>query len=208
MHLKDILSVNDLMKYRSPIVLLIAAAASLPVQAADCQRDDIDHYLDRGFTPKQVLELCRGGASEQSPVQVDSQTEKLNVLRTLIDAKNMSLSPEYLSYTRDICVEYDRPNYAEQRKKACGTAHYRIARQGLRVEETRKKLAFWGANEVVLHASSVEREFELGQAELSERNLHQLQRELPKGNMVSVPVREGVAVSEAKRQLEALSASE
>ncbi|MGJ8670477.1 MAG: hypothetical protein ACSHXK_13370 [Oceanococcus sp.] len=196
------------MKYKNPVFLLIAAAVSLPVQAADCQRKDIDHYLDRGFTPKQVLELCRGGASEQSPAQVDTQAQQLNDLRELIDAKNMSLSPDSWDYTQEMCVEYDRPNYAQQRKKACGIAHYRISRKGLVVQDTRKKLAFWGANEVVLHASAVLREFELGQADLSERNQRELERELPSGNTVVVPVREGVAVSEAKRQIQALAVSE
>lgn len=37
--------------------LLLTLATSAAV-AANCSREDIDHYLDRGFTPDQVIDLC------------------------------------------------------------------------------------------------------------------------------------------------------
>lgn len=41
--------------------------ASLPAaMAADCSREDVDHYLSKGFTPEQIVSLC-GDASEAPP---------------------------------------------------------------------------------------------------------------------------------------------
>ncbi len=193
------------MKTASSIVLLAMAGFVASVSAADCQREDIDHYLDRGFTPKQVLELCRNGNAARTPAQADQQGRALDTLSGLIEGQGFRLDEQYFGFSQTICVAYDRPNYAQQRKKACGMAHYQIARAGLKVDQTRKKLLFWGRNEVLLSSPEIERRYELGQQALSERNQQQLQRELPSGNELSVPARDGVSVSRLQQALQALA---
>lgn len=188
-----------------PVVVLGMAS---PCFAADCERDDIDHYLDRGFTPQQVLELCRGQGAASSPSmeQAHARTEHLRFFRDAVDGHDLSLGEDVLAFSRELCVKYDRPNYAEQRKSACGVAHYRIGLDGLKVEQANRKVVFWGNNEVRVSSPALEKVYELGQAELSERDQRKLAEELDKeAGVVVIPVREGVAVDAVRARLEELA---
>lgn len=189
-----------------PVVLLGMAS---PGFAADCGREDIDHYLDRGFTPQQVLELCRGqAASSSAPTleQAHVRGEHLRFLRDAVDGHDLSLGEDVLAFSRDLCVKYDRPNYAEQRKSACGVAHYKIGLQGLKVLEASRKVVFWGSNEVRVGSPLLEKDYQLGQDALSERDQRKLAEELGKdAQAVLIPVREGVAVDAVRARLEELA---
>lgn len=196
------------MKYASTLACISLAGFLGTAQAADCSRDDIDHYLDRGFSPKQVLELCRSGGGNQSLQQASQNSQQLDALRATIDARDISLDQDTLSFQRELCVKYDRPDFAQQRKKACGTARYQLARKGLQVEQSNTKLLFWGRNEVLISSPQVERSYNLGQEALSQRNQRRLQKVLDKrqqDNTIAVPVRAGVAISAARQQLQDLS---
>lgn len=189
---------------RLATALLLSGLAS--AQAADCSRQDIDHYLDRGFTPQQVLELCRpapAGAEQatRTPTQeLDLQSE----LRDLIDGFGIVLDENHLLFSRELCIAYDRPNYAEQRKKACGEAHYRIARQGLQVLSASSKLLFWGRDSVKVASPQITRRFELGQDDLSARDQAKLAEALEQGDQLEIPVREGVAPGQLQLRLQKL----
>lgn len=55
--------------------LFFLFCASLPVaMAADCSREDVDHYLSKGFTPEQIVSLC-GDASEAESEEQGVATE-------------------------------------------------------------------------------------------------------------------------------------
>ncbi len=187
-----------------PIVLLGMASPSF---AADCEREDIDHYLDRGFTPQQVLELCRGGSSSSPTMeQAEARSEHLRFFRDAVDGHDLSLGEDVLSFSQDVCVKYDRPNYAEQRKSACGVVHYRIGLKGLTVLESSRKLVFWGDNEVRVRSPLLEKDYQLGQSELSERDQRKLNEELAaESDVAAIPVREGVAVDAVRARLEELA---
>lgn len=187
-----------------PVALLGMAS---PLFAADCEREDIDHYLDRGFTPQQVLELCRGGAAS-APTMAQAQThgEHLRFFRDAVDGFDLKLSDEAMSFSRELCVKYDRPNYAQQRKNACGVAHYRIGLEGMKVLEASRKVVFWGSNDVIVSSPLLEKDYQLGQGELSQRDQDKLAEELAKDADVAViPVREGVAVDAVRARLEELA---
>lgn len=186
-----------------PVALLGMAS---PLFAADCEREDIDHYLDRGFTPQQVLELCRGGAAS-APTMAEAQThgEHLRFLRDAVDGFDLNLNEEVLSFSRELCVKYDRPNYAEQRKNACGVAHYRIGLEGMNILEASRKVVFWGSNTVRVSSPLLEKDYQLGQGDLSQRDQSKLAEELAKdADVVLIPVREGVAVDAVRARLDEL----
>lgn len=182
-------------------LLLTASAATL---AADCSREDIDHYLDRGFTPQQVVALCR---SESSVSEALPSTENASYWRDVVDAVEVSLDADALSFRRDQCVEYDRPNYAEQRKKACGKVSYRIGLDGLKVLDTKQQLLFWGANALIVSSPDIRREYALGQNDLRSRDQRLLATELEQGDRATIPLRDGVAAEVAGRKLQALADS-
>jgi hypothetical protein len=189
-------------------LLILALTASSQIQAAECGREDIDHYLDRGFTPGQVLDLCRteqtAPASERLAPPSEQQSADLSYLREVLDATAIHLDPTALSFSRELCVKYDRPNFAEQRKKACGKAHYRIGLQGMMIVDTQKQLLFWGRNAIVLEGPSKTQRYALGQAQLSPRDQRELQKELDQLPF-EVPVHEGVSVKAVSQRLRGLA---
>ncbi len=188
--------------YRTCGLALMGVA--MPVLAVDCEREDIDHYLDRGFTPQQVLELCRPEAAAPQGDRPGPPQDRA-YWRDVIDAMEVHLDAEALSFRREQCVEYDRPNFAQQRKKACGKVYYRIALEGLEVLGTEHKLLYWGQNAVEISSSSIERRFELGQQAMRERDQALLARELESGSKTRIPVRDGVAVDVVANRLKQLA---
>ena len=196
---------NKLFCSLSVLAPALALGFSGPLQAADCERADIDHYLDRGFSPQQVLELCRSGSHVDTVEQAKAQSDQLRYLHDAIDAESISLTQKSLSFKRDLCVKYDRPNYAEQRKQACGTARYVIGLQGMKVLDSSQKLMFWGSNEVLVSSPQVEREFALGQDKLRQRDQDELAKALPQGQEVKIPVREGMSVAAVRARLQQLA---
>ncbi len=191
------------MKSLAPAFLPILAGLSFAAGAADCGREDIDHYLDRGFTPQQVLELCRNelpAAQAEAGGPTDSA-----YWRDVLDGSDISLSDKALRFTRELCVEYDRPNFAQQRKRACGKAHYSLGLVGLEVLESSKKLLYWGRNSVSVRSPAIERRYELNQQSLPERDRALLEQELESGDISEVPVRDGVAVDVVRERLKQLA---
>lgn len=172
--------------------------------AADCGREDIDHYLDRGFTPQQVLDLCRPGEPAATPA-APGDSGRLDSLRDALAVFDLRLDGNNLHYSREQCVEYDRPNLAQQRKRACGKVHYSVAREGLAVEDSRRRLLFWGSTALEIVSSRIERRYELGQGALSERDREQLSRELEEGPRTDLPVRDGMPMERVRSEVEALA---
>lgn len=84
---------------------------------ASCDREDIDHYLGKGFTPKQITKICssktqQGIESEPSlgsPVVSNLRPENAGVdfLTSAIAATEIQFFEDKLSYVSRECVEYD-----------------------------------------------------------------------------------------------------
>lgn len=192
------------MKHRYPYLSLLILGLASPVQALDCAREDIDHYLDRGFSPEQVVALCGSQAADPAGPEAGGRAD-LDFLRQAIDGFAITLDAQALSFSRNICVAYDRPNYAEQRKKACGKAHYRIGLQGLTVLDSQSKLMFWGRNAVRVRSPELEQRYELGQETLSERDRRKLEEALNRGQDAEIPVRDGVSPGALQARLQHLA---
>lgn len=182
----------------------LAAAIAAPAQAADCAREDIDHYLDRGFTPQQVLALCRPGEPAAAPAEAESGTA-ISFLRDALAVYDLRLDADSLRYSRELCVEYDEPNLAQQRKRACGVAHYRIGREGLEVVDSSRKLLFWGSDALTVTSPAIDRDYALGQEQLKTRDQRELAAELEQGPTTRLPVRSGVPLERVRAQVNAIA---
>lgn len=193
------------MKQLSRTVASVCISIPSITLAADCAREDIDHYLDRGFSPQQVVELCRDGHSAATPEQVTQGMKMEQRLRKLLAVQNLNLSRDSLSFQRELCVKYDRPNFAEQQKRACGRGHFVIPMKNMQIQDKRKKLLFWGQDEVIVAAQGLQRKYDLGQASLSERNQKQLERALPTGDELALPLRDGASADELVELLRQIS---
>ncbi len=191
------------MKFSASVVLLFLAAVHATAGAADCSRADIDHYLDRGFTPQQVLELCR--SEKPAPESDPERPIDAGYWRDVIDGHAIELGEDALRFSRELCVEYDRPNYAQRRKRACGKAHFSVGLDGLEVLESHKKLLYWGRNSIAVRSPRISRRYELNQQALSQRDQALLEQELERGEYSEIPIRDGVAVDVVSERLKRLA---
>jgi len=115
-----------------------------------CSRDDIEFYLSKDFTPEQITEICKtspasNSASGAEPLPVESPiNDDQLLLKEAIDARNISITDEYISYTLKICVEYGEEDDYGFAPKACPDIRYTISLSGLNATESSKKLLFFG----------------------------------------------------------------
>lgn len=150
--------------------------------ASTCSREDVDHYLDRGFTPAQVMDLC-GTASTQptppaaipapaqqavpAPIAQAPATEMVMVkgltqeevfkIKHAIDADDVVISNSELVYTRDRCHKFGLENDIGQRESACVITETRISRSRLNVERAIKGVFLLRDPELVVTAEKVQR---------------------------------------------------
>lgn len=118
-------------------LLLTGASTSY---AADCSRADIDHYLDKGFTPTQIIELCGQPAKTPPAKPMEPQAapepkasrgseEEIReeiYLQTALDVEQVKLTPEALILVHDRCLPYGDTDVMDMKAQACLTMETRI----------------------------------------------------------------------------------
>ena len=138
------------MQYASGLILLALGSSAI---SCECTRTDIDHYLDRGFTPDQVTKICspekkspkeKPATTAQTPAPTESapvppadlqNIEDKIYLKTVIDAEEVELNEDHLSYIIDRCLTYGEERF-NLKDSACVVMKTRIARNGLKVINT------------------------------------------------------------------------
>jgi len=143
---------------------------------AECSRDDIQFYLDKGFTQEQVTQLCSAARSsgesapDYTPYQQkviiykdgggepkgrkDGLTKEERVAVGTIKAggeiSKLKVTPETISYTAKTCVVSANTPDVNQRYKDCIDVDFIVQREDLIVSSSGKKLLLFGNNYVLL----------------------------------------------------------
>lgn len=142
--------------------LILTLSASVAA-AATCSREDIDHYLDRGFSPDQIVDLCGETSPTPSPSVPPSATpstpeavpapkpvtappkapasanlaglnqEDFFRIKHALDADDVQLTDSDLIYTRDRCHKFGEEDAIGQRPNACVITRTTVSRKGLKV---------------------------------------------------------------------------
>ncbi len=147
---------------------------------ADCSKDDIEFYLDKGFTQAQITQLCTssgdtgGSASNipdytpyqqkvivytegEGPSKKDGLTkEERSALQTLkkgTDVYNLKVDPTNIKFTRRVCLITGNGRDIDYRYKDCPRVDFTIARENMIVDSAGKKFAVFGQGTVTIKGS-------------------------------------------------------
>ncbi len=145
---------------------------------ADCKRDDIEFYLDKGFTQAQITELCSATKStgdttpDYTPYQqkviiykqggedpgikdglTREEREAVSTIKAGGDVAKLKVTPETISYTAQTCVVSANTPDFEQRYKDCIEVDFVILRENLEVSASGKKLLLFGNPYILLEGT-------------------------------------------------------
>lgn len=185
-----------------PLVLLLTAESAI----AACSRADVDHFLNRGFTPEQVVLLCGGSADDSETPLVQESTETERELRDLllrsVDAKRVDLDERELSWRQESCAEFAADNLAGRPRERCGEVVYRIAREELEIGEIRERVLIFGEHGVEIQGL-IHCEWDMDLSGLSKADRRRLAENTPSETRSALlPLHPSATPEEISRALE------
>lgn len=204
-------------KHYAFLALPIALSFSLiplSVQAI-CSRSDIDHYLEKGFTPSQITSIC--GAQDisvtqdeqQSPAQqsttqsvqpVQQQEADRNFLVDVIDGYDTSLTADALSYTVKRCYEVGEEDLFGFAPEICPEIRYTLHLEGMKIVDTERKYFLFGPPMIILNGQ-VRREILTSLQDLTSQQKDILHKEIDTGDNIVLPIQQGSSIERVQTEL-------
>ena len=205
------------------LVIPLAFSIVVPLSAqATCSRDDVDHYLEKGFTPSQITAICRmapviphqnavipaPSSVRQSP-QVEQPGQTYNVPPStphhfMIDAINgydTILTAETLSYTKKQCYDVGEEDLFGFSPEVCPEIRYTLHLKGMKMIDTTKKYFLFGPSEIQLEGQ-VQRDIisDLGNLKPEQKEI--LLKKIDIGDKVALPIQQGTPMARVKTELQ------
>ena len=196
------------------MILRFGVAVLLTLQAAsavaECARDDVEFYLDKGFTHEQVLQLCSGSRDKGSKnyrsytdeyvdrrdaeYEARMRVEREVSLRNSIEGSDIRLAQGWLEYVRQQCVSEGVEKDRMFGLKSCPKLRFRIRMAGLKIDEQEYKKRFLFGQKMIRVEGEIQRKLMPGAFSdiPDEYWREQLKRKLEKGNSTKIPLRDGV----------------
>lgn len=191
-----------IIKATASILAVFSMFIATDLMANNCTKSDIDYYLQRGFSHDQVLQLCgaapapnqvqyRGGTYAPPNPQMTALREDQIYLETALDAKNVKITPQNLTYSSKECAEFGPPNNPDLIEEACVTSRVTINFAGLQVIKTSTGLFLVKDAEFIVRGN-IQREY-LDLASVRRQEKSEVLRLLPNTpKEVNIPVRRGI----------------
>ncbi len=192
---------------------ILLASLQLSAHAA-CSREDIDYYLQRGFTHDQVVRLC--GAPASSPAQQPSSTAPsaaapdsgelatLSWLRAALDAEDVQLAPETLTLIQDRCFPYGEENAIGFREEICGKMTTSLQRKGLEIVRVKDPIPLLRDAQLLIR-TRVTRKMEY-RKKIKATSKRQFMADYPpQADTLDVPLKSGQKPSVVARKLKLLA---
>ena len=180
------------------------------ISFAECARDDVNFYLEKGFTPEQITTICsktsgkKNTADQQETEQTKSQpAPEKNIelfFKEAIKGRNVSLSNDTLQYTVKNCFEFGQEDLYGFANKACPLIKFTIARANLEIIKSQKKYIFFGDNEIKIKGS-IKREIIGGLEKNKEDDLDLIKSKIESGDYTFIPVRDDISLDEVEQAL-------
>lgn len=212
------------MNVRAAAFLLLLSA---PVAWAECSREDIQFYLEKGFSTEQVTQLCstkKGGGEKKkyrayTEEYVDRQDQEYDArmriereaaLRNAIEGTDIRLQRGYLYYIRQQCVSEGVEKDRAFGLKSCPNIRFKIKLAGLQVDSMEFKKRFLFGQKMVRVEGDIERELMPGAfSDIPDEYWRSvLRKKLESGSSTKIPLREGVDFHFARGALEDMVAYE
>ena len=180
---------------------------------AACSRDDVDHYLAKGFSTDQITTLCgtasstqtknESTASSQLSKQAASGNDTEQFLREAIKGRNVVLTSNTLAYTLKVCIKYGEEDLYGFAPKACPNIRFNIALKNLEVKEPVKRL-FFSPEEIEVNGDITRNVIDgLEQYKADDQTL--IINKLESGNKTMIPVRDDISIEQIFQTIEQLT---
>jgi hypothetical protein len=178
-----------------------------------CSKDDIQFYLEKGFTQDQITQLCAAsGASkvpdyqpyqqkviiystEEAPGVKDGFTREeraaIKDLKLGADVRELSVDQEQIKFITQICLAVQEGKEFDQRYKICPEIDVVVERAGLSAIASGKKYGILGTKQLIIQGDikrTLVRSEEQFPAKYKKRLLQLYEHKTSKPEM-SVPIR-------------------
>lgn len=187
---------------------------------AACSRDDVEFYLQKGFTSEQITELCRSAPATTAPVETAppaqsqesvQQTSAMAAdddelfLKTAIKGEDVYLSNDSLHYTRKkMCFEYDEEDLYGFAPKVCPDVKFVVALKGLKVLGAGPRYGFYGPEEVKVR-STINREIIGNLEDQKPKDRERILEVFEKGDETAIQIRDDISLERVKQVLQQLA---
>jgi len=178
-----------------------------PLWAGSCNMEQIDQFLQRGFTHEQVVELCGNPqtaepspsqkAPESAPTQEPATQSSSGIekdtfyLQTVIDADKVEVTPEAIVYWRDKCYAYGSEGFTGFRPEACVNMRTTINRKGLEVVRAAKAIIMIRDQEMIVNGDI--KQVVLNPEKLKPNTLKSFNTDYPSSlTDINIPVKKGI----------------
>ena len=182
------------------VLLLAPTLVSPGPSRAACDRDDVDHYLAKGFSPEQITTLCGDNKNAVTPEPSHASGEEVAIpnfdkhrklLIESIAGYDISLDENRLAYTKRECVENDDEDQYGFSTKTCFEVRYGIERNGLEVKGLSKKYLFLGDTVLTLKGK-VDRDVKLDLTKYRAVVKDRIRMTVGMGDKLSIPIHDGL----------------
>ena len=183
-----------------------------------CTKEDVDFYLEKGFTQEQITQLCSAASpegdsvpeyqpyqqkviiysSEGAPGIKDGLTleerRATNALRGGIDGRSIEVTTEDVNYIRPVCVKWKSSPNVQERIEKCIDVAFSLSRDNLKVNYSGVKLLLIGQQQLEVSSAAIKRKFVTSDPwkGLPPDKKHLIKRKyetLEKGNTTTIPLR-------------------
>ena len=209
-------------------LILPLAFSLLPLNAqASCSRDDIDHYLEKGFSPSQITSICGAPAAPLAPAvqqqapqgqqqqhavdeppsqsstryaPVTQPEPDSNFLIDVINGYDTVLTDDILAYTIKKCYELGEEDLFGFPPELCPEIRYTLNLNGMEMVETGKKYLLFGPPEIKLKGQ-VQRDILTDLSEVKPEMKEMLFKKIDTGDEVVLPIQQGTPVDRVQKAL-------
>lgn len=181
---------------RTRALRLAALAVILaPLSArAGCPREDVEFYLEKGFTTEQIVKICSDEAPAKPvprsrPERPAPRGADEKALLVGIKAYDVAVGSAAVAYTLKDCVEYGDEDIYGFTRKACVRRRYTIRLDGLKVSKPRRRLLIFRAGRIRVRGS-IDRTILGGLEGLDRSAVRLVTEKLETGDETVIPVRD------------------
>ncbi len=201
------------------------ALGLLPLNVqAGCSRDDVDHYLEKGFSPSQITSICGAQAAPlvpavASPVVAEPESQQQppaksstnytpvqqpepdrNFLVDVINGYDVVMTDESLAYTIKKCYELGEEDLFGFPPEICPEIRYTLNLNGMKLVETGRKYLLFGPPEIKLRGQ-VQRDILTDLSDVKPELKEMLFKKVDTGNEVVLPIQQGTPVDRVQKAL-------
>lgn len=137
---------------------------------AECSRDDVNYFLEKGFSRDQVAAICGDAPApaRRAPRADDEyegfeegreresrgeamrreRREDVSLLEAAVSAWDVEVTPKHLTYTRKLCLGAGGSPEVAARVKVCPEVRYRVYFRGLKVGGYQREYVVVGRREI------------------------------------------------------------